>query len=107
MLSDVLRVFTAAGGDVVDTSPMYGSSEAVLGGQAREHSLPPWAKEHGIESWAQFLLKWVLSFPQVTCAIPGTGKPEHMRDNLGAAQGPLPDGATRIRMSALWKTFAR
>ncbi len=76
-------------------------------GQARGQALPPWAGEMGIGSWAQFLLKWVLSFPQVTCAIPGTGKAEHMRDNLRAAVGPAPDAATRARMSALWKGFTR
>ncbi|MBX7183981.1 MAG: aldo/keto reductase [Vicinamibacteria bacterium] len=76
-------------------------------GQARGQALPPWAGEIGIGSWAQFLLKWVLSFPQVTCAIPGTGKAEHMRDNLRAAVGPAPDAATRARMSALWKGFTR
>jgi len=76
-------------------------------GQARGQSLPAWAQEHGIASWAQFLLKWVLSFPQVTCAIPATGKPEHMRDNLEAGSGPLPDAATRARMAALWEGFTR
>lgn len=75
-------------------------------GHARAHPLPPWAREQGMGSWAQFLLKWVLSFPEVTCAIPGTGKPEHMRDNLGAADGPLPDAPTRARMSAFWKSLA-
>jgi len=70
--------------------------------KTRGKALPPWAKELGIESWAQFLLKWVLSHPEVTCAIPGTGKPEHMRDNLAAARGPLPDAADRARMRAAW-----
>ena len=76
-------------------------------GLARGRPLPPWAQEQGIGSWAQFLLKWVLSFPQVTCAIPGTGKPEHMQDNLQAAMGTFPDAATRTRMSALWSGLAR
>jgi len=70
--------------------------------KTRGKALPPWAKDLGIESWAQFLLKWVLSHPEVTCAIPGTGKPEHMRDNLAAARGPLPDAAARARMRAAW-----
>jgi len=83
----------------------FGSGRAFR--QAHGQALPPWAKEQGIDSWAQFLLKWVLSFPQVTCAIPGTSNPDHLRDNLKAAAGPLPDARTRARMSAFWKGFAR
>lgn len=61
--------------------------------------LPPWAGELGCESWAQFFLKWILGEPSVTCAIPGTSDPEHMLDNAGAGYGPLPDPATRRRMT--------
>ena len=53
--------------------------------------LPGWALEIGCASWAQVLLKFVLSHPAVTCAIPGTGRPAHMRDNLAAGRGVLPD----------------
>jgi diketogulonate reductase-like aldo/keto reductase len=63
--------------------------------------LPEWAAEYGILSWAQFFLKWVVSHPAVTVTIPGTGKPRHMLDNLGAAHGPLPDAKQRQRMQAL------
>jgi diketogulonate reductase-like aldo/keto reductase len=66
--------------------------------KARGKPLPPWAAELGIASWAQYFLKWIVSHPAVTCAIPGTGKPEHMRDNLGAGTGPLADEAARKRM---------
>jgi diketogulonate reductase-like aldo/keto reductase len=62
--------------------------------------LPPWAKEIGCESWAQILLKFVLSHPAVTCAIPGTSRPEHMKDNAGAGSGPLPDASLRARIAA-------
>jgi len=65
--------------------------------------LPPWAADYDIQSWAQFLLKWVLSFPEVTCAIPGTGNPRHLADNLGAARGRLPDQTGRDRMARLWR----
>ena len=67
--------------------------------RVRGRPLPPWAKELGIASWAQYFLKWIIAHPAVTCAIPATSKPEHMQDNLGAAQGALPDGATRDRMA--------
>ena len=65
----------------------------------RGKPLPPWAKELGIASWAQYFLKWIIGPPAITCAIPGTGKPAHLKDNLGAAHGALPDSATRDRMA--------
>ena len=52
--------------------------------------LPGWAADIGCTSWAQLLLKFVLSHPAVTCAIPGTGRPGHMRDNLAAGRGEVP-----------------
>lgn len=66
-----------------------------------ERPVPEWAAEWGIESWAQFALKFVVSHPAVTCAIPGTAILEFLTDNLGAARGALPDEATRERMAAL------
>ena len=63
-------------------------------------ALPEWATETGIESWGQFFLKYVVSHPAVTVAIPGTTKPHHATDNLGAAMGDLPDAALRQRMEA-------
>jgi diketogulonate reductase-like aldo/keto reductase len=74
-------------------------------GRTRGKALPPWAAEHDIASWAQFLLKWVLSHEEVTAAIPGTSDPRHMADNLGAARGRLPDTAARRRMAELWRTL--
>jgi aryl-alcohol dehydrogenase-like predicted oxidoreductase len=65
----------------------------------RGKPLPPWAADLGIASWAQYFLKWIVSHPAVTCAIPGTGKPEHMADNLKAGFWPLPDAAQRLRMA--------
>ena len=75
--------------------------QASLFRRVRGKAVPEWAKaELGIESWAQFFLKWIVAHPAVTCAIPGTGKPEHMRDNLGAGVGALPDAALRQRMAS-------
>lgn len=65
-----------------------------------DRPLPDWAKEFGAASWAQFFLKYVVSHPAVTCAIPGMTKPHHAADNLGACRGVLPDAATRQRMEA-------
>jgi len=60
--------------------------------------LPGWAGEFDCTSWAQFFLKYVVSHPQVTCAIPATGKVQHMVDNMMAGFGRLPDTAMRKRM---------
>ncbi|MGA8052195.1 MAG: aldo/keto reductase [Burkholderiales bacterium] len=67
--------------------------------RVRGKALPGWAQELGIASWAQFFLKWIIGHAAVTCAIPGTGKPEHMKDNLAAGRGALPDEALRKRMA--------
>jgi len=67
-------------------------------GRLSNRSLPSWAPEIDCQSWAQVLLKFVLSHPAVTCAIPGTGRPEHMLDNIGAGSGRMPDAALRVRM---------
>jgi len=63
-------------------------------------SLPPWAGEFDCSTWAQFFLKYIVSHPAVTCALPGTAKVEYLVDNLGAARGRLPDAAMRRRMES-------
>jgi diketogulonate reductase-like aldo/keto reductase len=62
--------------------------------------LPEWANEIGASTWAQFILKFILSHPAVTVAIPATTRVDHVRENLAAAAGPLPDAAMRERMAA-------
>jgi diketogulonate reductase-like aldo/keto reductase len=74
-------------------------AEGALFRRTKGKPLPPWAAELGIASWAQYFLKWIVSHPAVTCAIPGTGKPEHMRDNLGAGAGRLPGPEERRKMT--------
>jgi diketogulonate reductase-like aldo/keto reductase len=81
--------------NVIINRPFAGSG---LFRQARGKPLPPWAAELGIASWAQYFLKWIVSHPAVTCAIPGTARPDHMRDNLAGGQGPMPDAAMRRKM---------
>jgi diketogulonate reductase-like aldo/keto reductase len=63
-------------------------------------TLPDWAAEIGATSWAQFILKYILAHPAVTVAIPATSRVDHVRENLAAATGPLPDEAMRRRMAA-------
>ncbi|HUQ24917.1 MAG TPA: aldo/keto reductase [Burkholderiales bacterium] len=73
--------------------------EGSLFRQTKGKALPPWAAELGITSWAQYFLKWIVSQPAVTCAIPGTARPDHMKDNLAAGRGPMPDEKARKRMA--------
>jgi diketogulonate reductase-like aldo/keto reductase len=68
--------------------------------EVERHPLPTFASEIGTGTWAQFLLKFILAHPTVTCAIPATGKVAHVVENMGAATGVLPDAATRRRMIA-------
>jgi diketogulonate reductase-like aldo/keto reductase len=67
--------------------------------------LPPFAADIGAASWAQFFLKWVVSHPAVTCALPATSDPEHAADNMRALRGPLPDRDMRARMVAYMETI--
>lgn len=74
-------------------------AEGAMFRRVRGKPLPPWAAELGIASWAQYFLKWIVGHPAITCAIPGTGKPEHIADNVAAGFGALPDEKTRKRMA--------
>ncbi len=67
--------------------------------------LPPWAEEFDIHSWGQFFLKFTVSHPAATCAIPATSKVHHMIDNMGAGFGRLPDAATRQKMIAYYESL--
>ncbi len=66
----------------------------------RGKALPPWAAEFDCASWPQFFLKYIVSHPAVTCAVPGMARPQYVDDNLGAARGRLPDAALRRRMES-------
>ena len=68
--------------------------------QVERHKLPAWASELGAATWAQFILKFIVSHRAITCAIPATGKVAHVVENMNAATGPLPDADLRQRMSA-------
>jgi diketogulonate reductase-like aldo/keto reductase len=77
-------------------------AEGALFRRVRGKPLPSWAAELGIASWAQYFLKWIVSHPAVTCAIPATANPKHLRDNMAAGLGPLPDEARRRAMAAYY-----
>jgi aryl-alcohol dehydrogenase-like predicted oxidoreductase len=70
--------------------------------RVRGHALPDWACEFDCTSWAQLFLKYILAEPAVTCVIPATGNPEHMRHNIAAGFGTLPDARQRRQIRELW-----
>lgn len=73
---------------------------------AGDRSLPDWADEIGATSWAQVFLKYCVSHPAVTCAIPGTDDVEHIEDNQLGGHGILPDAAMRRRIENFWDQIA-
>lgn len=70
--------------------------------QAQFRKLPDWAADIGVTSWSQFLLKYVISHPAVTCCIPGSTKVVHLEENQRAGRGKLPDEAQRKKMEQVW-----
>lgn len=65
--------------------------------------LPPWAKEWDMPNWASFFLKFIISNPHVTCTIPATTQVAHVKENMAAGYAPLPDAATRKKMTSYYK----
>jgi aryl-alcohol dehydrogenase-like predicted oxidoreductase len=74
--------------------------------EAAGRKLPVWAAQIDVTSWAQYFLKYVISHPAVTCAIPGSTQVAHLVDNQGAGRGRLPDAAMRRRMEQYWDSNA-
>ena len=85
------------GAAVIANRPFDGGE---LFGAVKGKPLPGWAREIDCANWAQVFLKFVISHPAVTCAIPATTNQAHMRENIGALAGRLPDAALRRRMAA-------
>ena len=81
--------------------PFGGRRGSNVFGRVSGKEVPEWARGFAT-SWAQFFLKYVVSHPAITCAIPGTTKRSHLEDNQAAAQGALPDATMRKRMEAFW-----
>lgn len=76
-------------------------------GKVRGQPLPVWAAEFDCTNWAQFFLKFIVSHPAVTCAIPATAQAAHMIENMGAGFGRLPDAGTRLRMLEYYGRLTR
>jgi aryl-alcohol dehydrogenase-like predicted oxidoreductase len=86
--------------------PFGGRREGNLFSRVGGQGLPEWAAEINASSWGQLFLKYVVSHPAVTVAIPGMTKIGHLEDNLGALRGRMPDAAMRARMEKYWdQTF--
>ena len=74
--------------------------EGALLRELQRHRLPAWASEIDCTTWAQVALKFIVSHPAVTCAIPATTQVAHVRENMAAAGGRRPDASLRQRMAA-------
>jgi diketogulonate reductase-like aldo/keto reductase len=97
--TELLPVAAAQGVAVIANQPL---DRGDMFRRVRGRPLPDWAAEFDCTSWAQLFLKYVLAEPAVTCVIPATGNPEHIKDNLAAGFGRLPDARERRRIRALW-----
>ena len=82
--------------------PFGGRRDGNLFSRVAGEDLPDWAGEIGARSWGQIFLKYVVSHPAVTVAIPGMTKLAHLEDNLGAARGRMPDASMRARIEKFW-----
>jgi aryl-alcohol dehydrogenase-like predicted oxidoreductase len=104
--AEILPLAASKGMAVLVNMPLGGRRGQNLIGKSSGKPLPPWAGEIGVTSWAQFFLKYLVSHPAVTVAIPGTTKLRHLEDNQQAGRGVLPDAAMRARMEQYWDGLA-
>lgn len=97
-VEDRLLPLASERGIAVIANRPYDGGELIKGLQRRGAKVPEWAREFDATNWAQFLLKWIVSHPSMTVAIPATTKVEHMKENMSAAYGRLPDQKMRKKM---------
>jgi len=96
-----------------DTCRKYGTATIInqpyesgsLFRKVKGKAIPDWCAAYGIKSWGQYFLKFIISNDAVTCVIPGTSKPKHVIDNMGAGYGTMPDSAARERMVSYLKSL--
>ncbi|MEJ0034514.1 MAG: aldo/keto reductase [Gammaproteobacteria bacterium] len=103
---DVFPVAQDKGMGVLVNMPLGGRRGSNLMQKVAGKELPKWAADLDVTSWAQFFLKYDISHPVVTAAIPGTTKVSHLEDNQKAGRGRLPDAATRKKMEELWESIS-
>jgi len=97
--TEVLPVAASRGVGVIANQPL---ERGDLFRRVRRRPLPDWAGEFDCASWAQLFLKYILAEPAVTCVIPATGNSQHMKDDLAAGFGRLPDARQRQQIRRLW-----
>jgi diketogulonate reductase-like aldo/keto reductase len=97
--TEILPIAAARGVAVIANQPL---ERGDLFRRVRGRPLPDWVSDFDCTSWAQLFLKYVLAEPTVTCVIPATGNPEHLKDNLAARFGRLPDPRQRQQIRELW-----
>ncbi len=102
---ELLPLAADRGMAVLINLPFGGRRDGNLFSRVRGQELPGWANEIGAKSWGQLFLKYVISHPAVTCAIPGMTRLANLEDNLAAARGMLPDAAMRRRMESWWDSL--
>lgn len=100
--AELLPLAQERGMAVLVNLPFGGRRDGNLFSKVKDRPLPDWAAEIGAASWGQVFLKYVVSHPAVTCAIPGMTRVANLEDNVGAARGELPDAAMRARMERWW-----
>ena len=93
---DLLPIAAERGIAVIVNRPFDGGD---LFGAKTARALPGWGREIGCATWAEAFLKFVVSHPAVTCAIPATSRRAHLAQNMRALAGPLPDAALRRRIA--------
>jgi aryl-alcohol dehydrogenase-like predicted oxidoreductase len=103
---DILPLALDKGVAVMLNEPFGGRRGASLLSKVANKPLPDWAADIDATSWAQVMLKYAISHPAVTCAVPGTTKVDHLEDNLLGARGRLPDAAMRKHMEQHWDSLA-
>ncbi|TQM11463.1 aryl-alcohol dehydrogenase-like predicted oxidoreductase [Pseudonocardia kunmingensis] len=92
------RILPAAADNGVGVLVCMPLEKARLHGLVGDRPLPDFALEFGMQTWSEFFLKWVVSHPGVTCALPATTNPDHLLENVAAMRGPLPDARMRDQM---------
>jgi len=100
----ILPLAADRGVGVMINIPFSGSRNSLFD-DVQGHELPEWAADFDCQSWGQFFLKYIISHPAVTVAIPGTRQVRHANDNLGAAMGRLPDASERRRQEEFFDSL--
>ncbi len=103
---EILPLAQERGFAVLVNMPFGGRRSGNLFPKLAGREVPQWAADAGSATWAQFLLRYVVSHPAVTCAIPGTHRVAHLEDNMRAGRSELPNSSMRVRMEEFWATVA-